>query len=260
MEAWRTLITNSASRVIFAYDKATFNEEDRNFLNALLPHLFAVKTGIIASRGFDEFGIATEWRVAERARSFGKVTMEDLKYHDVLTTVKTAITASTAILESMRKIITIHGLTRLDTVAAACEAAGECLPTFISVLTDHGFTDEGIDECRRIYGDNVGVKVREAAENALYGADVAKREEVGLVCSPADLEFLNEHMRAGDLKRLIKITPSIRPLGSDAKGQKRHVTPTQAIRAGSDLLVIGSPIQDVASLHRINEEVATALA
>lgn len=38
------------------------------------------------------------------------------------------------------------------------------------------------------------------------------------------------------------MTPGIRPIGTDFGDQRRVMTPTAAIRAGSDYLVIGRPI------------------
>jgi orotidine-5'-phosphate decarboxylase len=38
------------------------------------------------------------------------------------------------------------------------------------------------------------------------------------------------------------VTPGIRPRGSEAGDQKRFMTPKQALKAGTDYLVIGRPI------------------
>jgi orotidine-5'-phosphate decarboxylase len=44
--------------------------------------------------------------------------------------------------------------------------------------------------------------------------------------------------------RLLVITPGIRPDGYPEDDQKRRTTPTDAILAGADYLVIGRPITD----------------
>jgi orotidine-5'-phosphate decarboxylase len=43
---------------------------------------------------------------------------------------------------------------------------------------------------------------------------------------------------------LLLVTPGIRPSGSSEGDQKRLATPTHAIAAGADLLVVGRPIRD----------------
>ena len=65
-------------------------------------------------------------------------------------------------------------------------------------------------------------------------------------------------------KEAFLVTPGIRPAGADVGDQKRVVTPTQAIEAGADLLVVGRPIRDAsdpASAARdIASQVESALA
>ena len=58
------------------------------------------------------------------------------------------------------------------------------------------------------------------------------------------------------------ITPGIRPLTADKGDQQRIMTPTDALKAGSDYLVIGRPITQasdpLASLEAIHSEVIGA--
>ena len=60
------------------------------------------------------------------------------------------------------------------------------------------------------------------------------------------------------------ISPGIRPAGSDPNGHVRWTTPTEAIQAGADYLVVGRPItrdRDPRGMaQRIIEEIAAALA
>ena len=60
----------------------------------------------------------------------------------------------------------------------------------------------------------------------------------GVVCSPQEVEILRN--ACGEDFKLV--TPGIRPIGADFGDQRRVMTPTAAIRAGSDYLVIGRPI------------------
>jgi orotidine-5'-phosphate decarboxylase len=81
----------------------------------------------------------------------------------------------------------------------------------------------------------------------------------GLVCSPLEAPLVRPLVG----EELVIVTPGVRPAGSDHGDQKRVMTPADAIRAGSDYLVIGRPISRAADPRRaaeaIVEEIASAL-
>ncbi len=60
------------------------------------------------------------------------------------------------------------------------------------------------------------------------------------------------------------VTPGVRPQGSGTQDQARAVTPTSAIKAGADYLVVGRPITRAAdpraAADAIVGEIAAALA
>ncbi len=60
----------------------------------------------------------------------------------------------------------------------------------------------------------------------------------GIVCSPVESAAMR--IKVGD--KLCIVTPGVRPEGANADDQRRVMTPYDAIRAGSDYLVIGRPI------------------
>jgi orotidine-5'-phosphate decarboxylase len=60
----------------------------------------------------------------------------------------------------------------------------------------------------------------------------------GIVCSAQEVQPLREII-GRDFKL---VTPGIRPADADVGDQKRIMTPAEALRAGSDYLVIGRPI------------------
>jgi orotidine-5'-phosphate decarboxylase len=64
----------------------------------------------------------------------------------------------------------------------------------------------------------------------------------GLVCSAE--EAANLRTIAGTQMSLV--TPGIRPAGSAAGDQKRIMTPSRAIAAGADYLVVGRPVMEAA--------------
>lgn len=78
----------------------------------------------------------------------------------------------------------------------------------------------------------------------------------GVVCSSLEVSPL----RASLGKDFKLVTPGIRPSFASADDQKRIMTPSEAVQAGSDYLVIGRPITKAAepmlALSRILDELA----
>ena len=77
----------------------------------------------------------------------------------------------------------------------------------------------------------------------------------GVVCSAQEAPAL----KAEQGKDFKLVTPGIRPLSADKGDQQRIMTPTDALKAGSDYLVIGRPITQaadpLAALEAIHSEV-----
>ncbi|MFT4619181.1 MAG: orotidine-5'-phosphate decarboxylase, partial [Polaromonas sp.] len=61
----------------------------------------------------------------------------------------------------------------------------------------------------------------------------------GVIASPQESALIRALPESVD--RLI-VTPGVRPMGSAKGDQKRVMTPGDAIRAGSDHIVVGRPI------------------
>ncbi len=78
----------------------------------------------------------------------------------------------------------------------------------------------------------------------------------GVVCSPREVTMLRETIESGF--RLV--TPGIRPAWAEKGDQTRITTPADAIRLGSDYLVIGRPItgadEPLEALARIEQELS----
>ncbi|ADU63317.1 MAG: orotidine-5'-phosphate decarboxylase [Pseudodesulfovibrio sp.] len=65
----------------------------------------------------------------------------------------------------------------------------------------------------------------------------------GVVCSGLEVEAVKKACGG----RFICLTPGIRPASAGGDDQRRVVTPAQAVRSGSDYLVVGRPITGAAS-------------
>ncbi|MBU4274887.1 orotidine-5'-phosphate decarboxylase [Patescibacteria group bacterium] len=86
----------------------------------------------------------------------------------------------------------------------------------------------------------------------------------GIICSPQEIEAMRKDEQ---LRRLLLVTPGVRPEWAVIGDQKRVMTPTEAIVAGADYLVTGRPITkppveiggSVEAAKRIAEEIAEAL-
>jgi orotidine-5'-phosphate decarboxylase len=76
-------------------------------------------------------------------------------------------------------------------------------------------------------------------ETIVKYAKLAQKSSLdGVVCSALEIELIKKEVGPG----FQCITPGIRPNGSAVNDQKRVMTPLEAIKAGTDHMVIGRPI------------------
>ncbi|WP_300848064.1 orotidine 5'-phosphate decarboxylase / HUMPS family protein, partial [uncultured Bilophila sp.] len=81
------------------------------------------------------------------------------------------------------------------------------------------------------YGEDLpGLAADLAAGGQAWGLD-------GVVCSGHEVETIKRRCPS-----LLCLTPGIRPASGSTDDQRRVMTPAQAVRAGSDFLVVGRPI------------------
>jgi orotidine-5'-phosphate decarboxylase len=154
----------------------------------------------------------------------GKKLFVDMKLHDVGNTVASGVKSVSRIGATF---LTVHAYPQ--TMKAAVEAREGALRILaVTVLTSYDDADLKAAGYHVSVRDLVAQRARQALE-----ADVD-----GLVCSPAEVSNLRAIV--GD--KLALVTPGIRPAGSDAGDQKRIATPSAAIAAGADYLVVGRPI------------------
>jgi orotidine-5'-phosphate decarboxylase len=154
----------------------------------------------------------------------GKRVFLDLKLHDTGNTVAAGVKSVSRLGASF---LSVHAYPQ--TMQAAVEARGHGLRILaVTVLTS--FNDA--DLAAAGYGATVGeVVARRAAQARDIGVD-------GLVCSPEEAANVRRIVDGG----LTLVTPGIRPAGASVGDQKRIATPSAAIAAGADYLVVGRPI------------------
>jgi orotidine-5'-phosphate decarboxylase len=172
----------------------------------------------------------------------------DLKFHDIPNTVAGAVRAAADLGCFM---LTIHASGGPAMIAAAAEARGTAATPIIlavTVLTSLAESDlEQVGQTGPI-ADQVLRLGRLAQAN---GAN-------GIVASPHEVGALRDTL-GSDLKLVV---PGVRPSWAGADDQKRIMTPSDAVQAGADFLVIGRPItradDPAAAAQRIATEIDAA--
>jgi orotidine-5'-phosphate decarboxylase len=186
--------------------------------------------------------------IVSRLQSTGARIFLDLKFHDIPNTAREAVHSAVGLGVDMTTIHLCGGPQMVsESVAAADES--NTLVLGVSVLTSMN------DEALRAVGFP-----HSAVEQVLHLAEMGLQFGLrGIVASPLEIRPLREKFGS----RLVIVTPGVRPVGSDVGDQKRIMTPSDALRAGADYLVIGRPItgspSPLESLREIAAEMQAVL-
>ena len=174
----------------------------------------------------------------------------DLKFHDIPNTTSAAVAAAADLGVWMVNVHASGGEKMMTACRERLESFGADRPLLIAVTV---LTSMNAD-------DLVGIGITDSPEAQVSRlATLTKNCGLdGVVCSAQEAPKLKVEQGA-DFKL---ITPGIRPLTADKGDQQRIMTPTDALKAGSDYLVIGRPITQasdpLASLEAIHSEVIGA--
>jgi orotidine-5'-phosphate decarboxylase len=194
--------------------------------------------------------------LVRQLRELGFRIFVDLKFHDIPVQVEGACRSAAALGAELMTVHSVGGRAMLEAAArgAAAGAAEAGIPTprvlAVTVLTSLDASDLA----------DIGV-VRGTEEQVVALARLARDSGCGgVVASPRELPLL----RPAVPSPFGILTPGIRPAGSAAGDQKRITTPGDAIRGGSDWLVVGRPIRTAtdraAAARAILDEMAGAIA
>jgi orotidine-5'-phosphate decarboxylase len=154
----------------------------------------------------------------------------DLKFHDIPNTCSKAVRAAAELGIWMVNVHASGGEKMMTASREILEPYGKERPLLIGVTV---------------------LTSMERSDLAGIGLDMEPQQQVkrlalltqnsgldGVVCSAQESSMLKSSL--GDEFTLV--TPGIRPVGSEVGDQKRIMTPSEAVKAGSDYLVIGRPI------------------
>jgi orotidine-5'-phosphate decarboxylase len=156
---------------------------------------------------------------------FNKPIFYDGKFFDI----KNTLVKSIKSLKDLNvKYATVHLLNGLDALKAANQAAQDINLNLLGVSILTSFGDEDLEKLgfNNKVEDQVKKLIKIAMEANLYG----------VICSPLEIKMIKKI--APNLKCF---TPGIR-MGEVKDDQKRTMNANEAIKEGSDCLIIGRPI------------------
>lgn len=152
----------------------------------------------------------------------------DLKFHDIPNTVAKACKAAADLGVWMVNVHASGGIKMMQAAKDALDMRDAPLLIAVTVLTS--MQDD----------DLKGLAIQKSChEQALFLSSLAKQAGLdGVVCSAQEASA----MKVQNGPEFQLVTPGIRPADSARDDQKRTMTPAEAIKNGSDYLVIGRPI------------------
>jgi len=239
--------TNARDRLIVALDVESADEA-RRLVTELKEFAGAFKVGL------QLFTAAGPSFVRELCDDGSKIFL-DLKFHDIPNTVAKAGIQAARTGVWMFNVHASGGNEMMHAVvsevSALCEKQAIDRPKMIGVTvltsSDQGTLKQvGIEESP---ADQVMRLVRLAKDSGLDG----------VVASPRESQLIRAELGSG----FTIVTPGVRPINASNDDQKRVMTPSDAIWAGADLLVIGRPItasnNPAAAAQEILQEIKTAV-
>ena len=184
-------------------------------------------------------------QIIKELNSLGFDIFLDLKFHDIPNTVYEAVKSAADLGIWMVNVHALGGRAMLEASKKALEGFDQP-PLLIAVTVLTSLSEDSLSE--------VGIK--NLSEQVLRLAELTNECDLnGVVCASTDVQAIKN--RFG--KDFITVTPGIRPNDSKVNDQNRISTPSEAVKNGSDYLVIGRPItgseNPTKALEEINKEI-----
>jgi orotidine-5'-phosphate decarboxylase len=233
---------------------ATISSRDRLIVALDVPSVASAES-VIAKLGDSvtfykigyQLGFAGGLPLARQLADAGKKVFIDLKLHDIGNTVARGVESVASLGGTF---LTVHAYPQTMKAAVEARAGSDLKILAVTVLTSYDDRDLEAAGYRLGVSDLVETRARQAEA---LGID-------GLVCSPEEVANLRKIVSP----QIKLVTPGIRPAGSAVGDQKRIMTPTRAIAAGADYLVVGRPVMEAAdpkaAADAIQAEIAQASA
>ena len=210
---------NAKAPIILAVDTSDL-EVAKSWISLTAEHISVFKLGLEFFLNFGAEGVR-----AVTENSDAKIFL-DLKLHDIPNTVAHAA-RSAATLNPF--FLTVHASGGSAMIQAAVQAAPQTKITAVTVLTSMSESDV----------DAVGFRdgcLKSAARLAQLAVAAGAS---AIVCSPLETAAIRQAIG----NQPLIITPGVRPLSMVGKDdQTRTMTPSEAIAAGANYVVIGRPI------------------
>ena len=235
-------------RLIVALDVPSV-QEARNYLDDLEGVVRFYKIGL-------ELFLAVNQAFLEEIRTRQCRIFLDLKMNDIDETVRRAVHLSADLGADFLTILGNHA------TAKAAVLGREDAPLKIltvPLLSSWGERDlQELGLLRIKNGD--GARFATLDDYVMWRAETAMAQGCdGLIASGKYVKVFRD--RFGE--KVIIVSPGVRPIGQDTHEHQRSLTPSEAIQAGADYLVVGRPIRDAnnrrEAAQRIQDDIVSAL-
>ena len=184
-------------------------------------------------------------KIIKELHNLGFDIFLDLKFHDIPNTVHESVKSAADLGVWMVNVHASGGSKMLEASNKAL-AGYENPPLLIAVTVLTSLSEEEIKE--------IGLKGMQ--RQVLQLAGLAKDNGLdGVVCAASDTSLIKRQFG----KDFLAVTPGIRPANSLVNDQSRVSTPSEAIKNGSDYLVIGRPITESKNPMKVIDEIISMI-
>ncbi len=230
------------------------SEADAIALIDAIPEVIFWKVGL-------ELFVSSGPAILQALKERNKRIFLDLKFHDIPNTMAGACRAAGRYGVDLLTVHAAAGSAALQAAQLAAEEgaqqAGCAAPRVIAVtlLTS-------IDGRSLSFDLQVPVAIKTYVQQM---AQLAQASGLGgVVCSPQEASLLKASLKISQPDNFWLVCPGVRPTWATKGDQQRSLTPSQAIKAGADYLVMGRPITQAddptAAFARVCKELSEELS